>query len=78
MGQRLEARTRITDADLEKVSKAQGLRLIHVVEIAYYKAREALIRAYPDVDLEVLDNAMNLGLQEAAMELEAVQDGPFS
>lgn len=78
LGQRLEARTRITDADLEKVSKAQGLRLIHVVEIAYYKAREALIRAYPDVDLEVLDNAMNLGLQEAAMELEAVQDGPFS
>ena len=71
LGKRLEARTKINEADLEKVSRAQGLRLIKLVEMGYYKARGLLAEQYPEVDLVAIDAAMSDGLEEAALELES-------
>lgn len=74
LGQRLDARTNLVQADLDRVSKAQGMKLIHIVELGYYKARAALAEQYPDVDLLAVDAAMSAGLEEAAVEFESAQD----
>lgn len=74
LGQRLDTRTNLVQADLDRVSKAQGMKLVHIVELGYYKAREALAEQYPNVDLLAVDAAMSAGLEEAAAEFEAAQE----
>ena len=74
LGTRLSERTKINQADLDRVSRAQGMKLVHIVELGYYKARAELARQYPDVDLQAIDEAMQHGLEEAALEFEEVQE----
>lgn len=74
LGDRLNERTRINQEDLDRVSKAQGMKLIHIVELGYYKARAALEAEHPEVELSTLDSAMQHGLEEAALEFEAAQE----
>lgn len=71
LGQRLSERTKINQADLDRVSRAQGMKLVHIVELAYYKARAELAQLYPNVDLRAIDAVMQNGLEEAALEFEA-------
>jgi len=44
---------------------------VHIVELAYYKARAELAQLYPNVDLLAIDAVMQNGLEEAALEFEA-------
>lgn len=73
LGQRIEARNHINEADLLKVSEAHGRKMVHVIELGYYKARAALARDYPDVDLLAIDATFSEGIEEAAREFAEVQ-----
>ena len=74
LGQRLDARTNIAQADLDRVSKAQGMKLVHIVELGYFKARAALAEQFPEADLTAIDAVMSAGLEEAAAEFDAAQE----
>ena len=50
------------------------MKLVHIVELGYYKARAELEKRYPEVDLSEIDKAMQMGIEEAALEFEEVQD----
>lgn len=73
LGQRIEARNRINEADLMKVSEAHGRKMIHIIELGYYKARATLARDYPDVDLLEIDAVFSEGIEKAAQEFAEVQ-----
>lgn len=72
LGQRIEARNRINEADLLKVSEAHGRKMIHIIELGYYKARAVLARDFPNVDLLAIDAVFSEGIEEAAQEFEDV------
>lgn len=74
LGQRISERTRVNQADLDRISRTQGMKLVHIVELGYYKARAELEKRYPEVDLSEIDKAMQMGIEEAALEFEEVQD----
>ena len=64
----LENQSRITDEDLAKISSAQAKALLNLVVQAFGAAKDALEREYPDVDVEVIEQAFNVGLIEASAE----------
>lgn len=72
LGSRLDSRSELNARDIERVTEAQGKRMMAIVEAGYYRARAALAQAYPQVDLKELDSTFTLGMEEAAAELEDV------
>lgn len=64
----LENQSRITDEDLAKISSAQAKALLNLVVQAFGAAKDALEREYPDVDIDVIEQAFNVGLIEASAE----------
>lgn len=76
LGQRLEARSKINEADLMRVSEAHARKMIGLINAGYYHARSRLASEYPEVDLSVIDAAFNDGMGDAVAALEAeVSDG---
>ena len=71
LGQRLEARSQLNEADLLKISDAHARKMVALIQAGYYHARAALSRDYPDVDLSVIDAAFNDGMDTAVAALEA-------
>ena len=74
LGQRLSERTKLNQEDLDRITRVQGMKLVHIVELGYFKARAALEAQYPEVDLVELDKVMQAGLEEAALEFEEAQE----
>lgn len=74
LGQRLSERTKLNQEDLDRITRVQGMKLVHIVELGYFKARASLEAQYPEVDLAELDKAMQAGLEEAALEFEEAQE----
>lgn len=56
--------------DLGEVTKAQAAILIQVVQLAYNRARSALIAEYPKVDPRALDAAFTDGLVQVQRQYE--------
>ena len=71
LGQALERRSRVSNADLDKVTEAQARVLIQLVNAGYQAARRALVAEYPDVDVRVIDAKFSEGMENASLELEA-------
>lgn len=71
LGQRLEARSQINEADLMRVSEAHARKMISLINAGYYAARKRLSSEYPTVDLSMIDDAFNDGMGDAVLALEA-------
>lgn len=66
-----EKQTKITDAELDRVSAAQAVVLVQMVEMAYNRAKQLLAAEYPFITLDVIDEAFNEGLRDAVALIEA-------
>ena len=71
LGNRLESRSQINDADLLRITEAHSRKMLALISAGYYHARKALAEQYPDVDLTVIDAEFNSGMGSAVLELEA-------
>lgn len=66
-----EKQTKITDAELDRVSAAQAAVLVQMVEMAYNRAKQLLATEYPYIELDLIDGVFTRGLQDAAALVEA-------
>ena len=64
----LDMKNRIRADQDEKVTAAQGRKLMELVKAGYYRARDLLKDQYPAVPIEKVDEAFQIGLREAAMD----------
>ncbi len=60
--------------EMDRLTQAQGVILVQVVQAAYNRARELLIKEYPEVDAGVLDDAFAAGLVQVQRDLETEQE----
>jgi len=74
LGQRLESRSQLNEEDLLRISDAHARKMVTIINLGYYRARQALAEQYPEVDLLVIDGAFNEGMDQAALEIEAAQE----
>lgn len=73
LGQTLERRTQLNDSDLEKITAAQGLRLLQLIEAGYNRAKRLLAAEYPDVDLSIIDQAFIAGMDAERVQIESAE-----
>lgn len=66
-----EKQTKITDAELDRVSAAQASVLVQMVQMAYNRAKQLLSAEYPYIELDVIDGAFDEGLRDAVALIEA-------
>lgn len=62
----MEKNSAITATMLEKVSQAQSVAMLRLIEAGFTRARKLLADEYPDLSLGRLQEAFQQGLQEAA------------
>lgn len=74
LGNRLDTRNALNAKDFERITEAQGRRMMKVIEGGYYRARAMLAQQYPQMDLKQIDAAFALGMEEEAARLEDEYD----
>lgn len=74
LGNRLDTRNALNVKDIERVTEAQGRRMMKIIEGGYFRARAVLSNLYPDADLKQIDSAFNIGMEEEAALLEEMYD----
>ena len=62
---------KISNEELEKVTRAQAQKMLQLIEAAYGRARGLLSDEYPEVPLELLDAAFAQGLREEVLDADA-------
>lgn len=67
----LDRSSKITDAQLDRVSIAQGKALMTLIMAAFGRAKELLAEEYPDVNIIEIEDAFNEGLRESVKEIHA-------
>ena len=67
VGEMLDKSGRLSDEELERVTKAQAMKMLQFIEAGYSRARELLATEYPNVELEMIDNAFHAGMREAVL-----------
>lgn len=71
MIERLESKQlSVSDEDIERASKAQAALFVQIIEAAYRKARALLVLEYPNVDVDMIDEAFHAGLKAESLEIE--------
>lgn len=68
VGEMLDKSGRLTDEELERVTKAQAAKMLVFIEAGYGRARALLREEYPDADISLIDEAFKAGLREATLE----------
>lgn len=74
LGNRLDTRNALNVKDIERVTEAQGRRMMKIIEGGYFRARAMLAAEYPEIDLKQIDATFNLGMEEEAARLEEEYD----
>lgn len=57
--------------EMDRLTQAQGVVLVQVVQAAYNRARELLVKEYPEVDASKLDDAFATGLVQIQQEMDS-------
>lgn len=68
VGDILEKQSKITQADIEKVSAAHGKVMLRLIVSAFDAARAVLESEYPEVDVQVVEEAFQRELSAAVAE----------
>jgi uncharacterized protein (DUF433 family) len=66
VGDILDKQGSISQNELETVTRVQAQALIRLIEAGYDRARDLLAQEYPDIDLQLIDEAFHLGMREAS------------
>lgn len=65
----------VTDDELRQISAAQSNKMLHLIELAYYRARDLLIAEYGNfIDLKMIDGAFREGMKQAHAEIVDDED----
>jgi hypothetical protein len=70
IGDMLDRQSSMTDDELDRVTKAQAVKLIQLLTVATEHAKGILALSAPEADLAQIDEALKSGLQIAALEIE--------
>lgn len=62
----LEKRTKLTEAEMEQITRAHARAMMGMIEAGYQRARDLLAQEYPMVDLLEIDAAFNQGMKQAS------------
>ena len=62
----LEKRTKLTEAEMEQITRAHAKAMMGMIEAGYQRARDLLAQEYPMVDLLEIDAAFNEGMKQAS------------
>jgi hypothetical protein len=70
IGDMLDRQSNMTDDELDRVTRAQAIKLIQLLTVATEHAKGILAISAPDADMDEIDSALKKGLQIAALEIE--------